>query len=128
MDLHVRYWDYTACEVRTSYWTSEFLGKASADDVLSKYDACASHLNKSKILHISFDGPSVNPAFLDLACKSRKEELLDPQEKKLQIGTLKNCCSQCTKIFGESLSHKADYERITSATSSDYPLNFCLHH
>ena len=46
MDLYVLYWDDTVRQVRTSYWTSEFLGKASADDVLSKYDACVSQLDE----------------------------------------------------------------------------------
>ena len=33
MDLHVRYWDETASEIRTSDWISEFLGKAMVNDV-----------------------------------------------------------------------------------------------
>ena len=86
MDLHVRYWDDTACEFRTSHWTSEFLGKASVDDVLFMYDAFVSQLDKSKILQISSDGFNVNVAFLGLAQESRKEELLDPL---INIGT---CC------------------------------------
>lgn len=32
------------------------------------------------------------------------------------------------KIFDESPSCRADNKQITSATSSDYPLNFCLYH
>ena len=56
MDLHVRYWDDIAREVRRSFWTSEFLGKESADDALSKYDACVRELDKIKILQISSNG------------------------------------------------------------------------
>lgn len=41
MDLHVRDWDDTACEV-LSYWTSKFLGKALVNDVPSTYDLCKS--------------------------------------------------------------------------------------
>ena len=142
IDLHVRYWDDTACEVRTSYWNSEFLEKASAVDVPSKYDACVSQLDKSKILQIFSDGPNVNLAFLDLVHESRKRELLDPL---LNIGTcsrhtlhrsfqtggkatywnIKKLLSSMYKIFDESPSRSANYERITSATSSDYPLKFC---
>ena len=84
MDLHVRYWDDTACEVRTSYWTSKFLGKALVNDVPSTYDLCVSQLNKYKILQIFSDGPSLNLAFLDLAYERRKKELFDPL---LNIGT-----------------------------------------
>ena len=78
MNLHVRYWDDRVCEVRTSYWTFEFLGKASEDDMLSEYDACVSQLNKSKILHIPSDDPNVNLAFLDLVHESKKGESLEP--------------------------------------------------
>ena len=31
------------------------------------------------------------------------------------------------KIFDESPSRRANYEQITSASSSDYPLKFCSH-
>ena len=30
MDLHVRFWNDTHNEVKTSYWNSEFLGKAKS--------------------------------------------------------------------------------------------------
>ena len=33
MDLHVCFWDKEKCCVRTCYYNSEFLGKASAEDL-----------------------------------------------------------------------------------------------
>ena len=49
MDLQVHFWDDTGNKVKTSYWNSEFLGKASAD-VFSKFNDCLSSLDRSKIL------------------------------------------------------------------------------
>lgn len=127
MNLHVRYWDDTACEVRTSYWTFEFLGKASEDDMLSEYDACVSQLNKSKILHIPSHDPNVNLAFLDLVHESKKGELLEPliniracsmhtlhcsfqSEEKATDYNIKILLFYMNKIFDESPSRMADYE------------------
>ena len=68
---------WTIQHVKSEHLSSEFLGKTWADDVFSKYDACLSQLDKSKILQISSDGPNVKLAFLDLVHEYRKEELLD---------------------------------------------------
>ena len=38
MDLHFRFWDDADNEVKTSYWNSELLGKASADNGFSKFN------------------------------------------------------------------------------------------
>ena len=53
MDLHVRFWDDTDNEVKTSYWNAEFKGKASADDFFRKFNDCLSSLDRSKILQVS---------------------------------------------------------------------------
>ena len=50
MDLHVCYWDDVAYKVTTSYWRTEYLGKASADDLHAKYNECISLLGKRKFL------------------------------------------------------------------------------
>ena len=49
--------------VKTCYWTSEFLGKASGQDVLLNHSQAISSLDKNKILQRSTDGPNVNLAF-----------------------------------------------------------------
>ena len=143
MDLHVRFWDDTDNEVKTSYWNSEFLGKASADDVFSKFNDCLSSLNRSKILQVSSNGPNVNLAFLNLVHENRKDDLLDPL---IDIGTcslhtlhrffqtgekatdwnIKKLLSSMNKIFDESPC-RPDYERLTAATHTEYPLKFCAH-
>ena len=143
MGLHVRFWDDAYYEVKTSYWNSGFLGKASADDVFSKFNDCLSSLNRSKILQVSSNGPNVNLAFLNLVHENRKDDLLDPL---IDIGTcslhtlhrffqtgekatdwnIKKLLSSLNKIFDES-SRRPDYERLTAATHTEYPLKFCAH-
>ena len=143
MDLHAHFWDDTDNKVKTSYWNSEFLGKASAD-VFSKFNDCLSSLDRSKILEVSSDGPNVNLAFLNLVHENRKDDLLDPlidigtcslhtlhrsfqTEEKATDWNIKKLLSSMNKIFFESPSRRADYERLTAATRTEYPLEFCAH-
>ena len=78
MDLHICFWDKTENPVKTFYWTSEFLGKASAEGVLLNYYQVISSLDENKILQISSDGSNVNLAFLNLLDKNRRHDELDP--------------------------------------------------
>ena len=144
MDLHVCFWDDTDKEVKTSYWNSEFLGKASADEVFSKFNDCLSSLDHNKIIQVSSDGPNVNSAFLNLVHENRKDDLLDPLidigtyslptlHRSFQTGekatdsNIKKLISSVNKIFDESPSRRVDYERLTAATHTEYPLKFCAH-
>ena len=63
MDLHIRFWDKTKYLAKTCYWALDFLGKASAEDVLLNYYKAISSLDKNKILQVSSDGPNVNWLF-----------------------------------------------------------------
>ena len=120
------------------------MGKASAEDVFSKFNDCLSSLDRSKILQVSSDGPNVNLAFLNLVHENRKDDLLDPLidirtcslhtlHRSFQTGekatdwNIKKLLSSMNKIFDESPSRTADYERLTTATSTEYPLEFCAH-
>ena len=144
MDLHVCFWDDTDNEVKTSYWNSEFLGKASADNVFSKFNDCLSSLDRSEIFQVSSDGPNVNLAFLNLVHENRKDDLLDPlidigtcsfhtlhrsfqTEEKATDWNIKKLLSSMNKIFDKSPTRRADYEGLTAATCTEYPLKFCAH-
>ena len=83
MDMLVRFWNDQKNMVDTRYLSSEFLGKAKAVDIFSKFQACSSSLDKNKIIQVSSDGPKVNLAFLDLR-EYRKDEQLNTL---LKIGT-----------------------------------------
>ena len=50
MDIHVQYWGNTANAAFTQYWSSEFLDKASANDVHSKFESCSRDLKGSKLI------------------------------------------------------------------------------
>ena len=54
MDMHVRSWNDSNCQVSTRYLNSEFLGKASAVDVYEKFDAFCSALDKNKVNQVGF--------------------------------------------------------------------------
>ena len=76
MDIHIRFWDPTENIVKTRYWTSEFLGKASANDLSEKFCNGIAKLDQSKLIQISSDGPNVNLAFLKIIKEKRIEEEL----------------------------------------------------
>ena len=145
MDLHVRYWEDAKNIVVTRYLDSSFMGKSSAQDVYTHFKSCAKSLEDAKYLQISSDGPNVNLAFLEILKDSRTES--DCDKKLINIGTcglhtmhnafkhcekastwdVKKLLSAMYKIFHESPSCRADYEKLTSALPTDYPLKFSSH-
>ena len=54
MDMHVRFWNDSNCQVSTRHLNGEFLRKASAVDVYEKFDACCSALDKNKVIQVGF--------------------------------------------------------------------------
>ncbi|XP_063744625.1 uncharacterized protein LOC134867752 isoform X3 [Eleginops maclovinus] len=64
LDLHVRYWDDG--QVQSRYLGSQFMGHATANDLLKEIKECAGHLDLSKLISISMDGPNVNFKFFEL--------------------------------------------------------------
>ena len=63
LDVLVRYWDVRLNKVNTRYVKSEFMGKAAANDVLAKFEAASSELDRTKFIQVSSDGPNVNLKF-----------------------------------------------------------------
>ena len=85
----------------------------------------------------------MNLAFLNLVHENRKDDLLDPLidirtcslhtlHRSFQTGekatdwNIKKLLSSMNKIFDES-PRRPDYERLTAATHTEYPLKFCAH-
>ena len=109
---------------------------------LPSFRQAGSELDRTKFIQVLSDGPNVNLKFLELLCEKRQDEDL---KKLILIGTcglytvsrafqnaeqstdwnVKKILMAMHKIFEESPSHRADYERITQATENDYPLHFC---
>ena len=120
------------------------MGKAAATDVLKTFKESVNGLDENKLLQVSMDGPNVNISFLS----SLNEDRMDRELSHLvAIGTcglhvlhnsfkhgekatgwnVKKLLSSMFKIFHESPSRRADYEVLTEAQNSDYPLQFCGH-
>ena len=76
MDLHIRFWDSNKDVVATRYYSSEFLGKSSANDICSHCEQCLGPLEKEKLLQVSSDGPNVNLLFLKVLTEKCKNEEL----------------------------------------------------
>ena len=124
------------------YLDNYFMGKLSAKDVFENFDSSIQTIDKTKLLQFFSDGPNVKLAFLELLKESRREdelnELLDigtwgfhvvhnafQHGKKASNWNVKKHLSAMGKIFPESPSRRADFEKLISSTKSDFPLPFC---
>ena len=58
MDYHIRVWEHR--EVKTRYYGSDFLGHATADDMVASFEGCTAVLPLKNMLQLSMDGPNVN--------------------------------------------------------------------
>ena len=142
MDMHVYYWDNDHNYVATHYYYSEFMDKASVKDVFESFSACLSGISEGKLFPVFSDGPNVNLSFLELLEEDRNEKELSQLAHIRTCGlhTLKNSMKHSKKesgwnvkkllislhrILDKSPSTRADYEALTQAISSDYPLQFC---
>ncbi|XP_047143255.1 uncharacterized protein LOC124817348 [Hydra vulgaris] len=142
MDLHVRYWNEESITVCTRYYTSEFMRKAAAPDILNMFKSCMTGLNAEKMFQVSMDGPNVNKLFLEMLNKERHNNELSTLidigtcglhtiNGSLQTGakatdwSLRKLMSSMYQKFHESPSRLSDYKRIAEATSSDFPYMFC---
>lgn len=52
MDMHIRYWNQISSSVSTRYYNSVFLTKASAADILEKFESCSKDLNANKMIQV----------------------------------------------------------------------------
>ncbi len=86
MDVIVRYWDSDTGQVSVRYLGSEFLGHATAADLLTHFKDGIRQLDPKQLLQVSMDGPSVNWKFYtDLARERKTQELTE----LLNIGSWK---------------------------------------
>ena len=63
MDFIIRYWNNDQKQVVDQYYTSKFIGHATADDLLRNFKDATESLSKEKLMQISMDGPNVNKKF-----------------------------------------------------------------
>ena len=64
----------------TRYFGSQFLGHATADDLVTNFVEAIKDLNSRQLTQISMDGPSVNWSFID---KIKDKLVRDPGDPVL---------------------------------------------
>ncbi|XP_040917268.1 uncharacterized protein LOC121197645 [Toxotes jaculatrix] len=139
LDLHVRYWD--GGQVQSRYLGSQFLGHATANDLLKEVKECAGNLDLSKLLSFSMDGPNVNLKFFDLFQAEYAD--LYGGSRLISVGscglhTLHNAFKSGFSawnldkllrafhtIFNNVPARREDYIKTTKSTR--FPLAFCGH-
>ena len=76
MDFIIRYWDGNTNKVAVRYLGSEYLGHATAVDILPHFKQWISRLDPKRLLQVSMDGPNVNwKSYTDLTKERNSEEL-----------------------------------------------------
>ena len=83
MVLMVRYWCSSENMVKVRYLDSTFLGHAKENDLLVHFNKMCSKLDRSKIFHISLDGPNVNHSFMRSLKRDWENQMM---HKLLDIG------------------------------------------
>jgi hypothetical protein len=142
MDFAIRFWDSQNQLIVNRYLGSQFLGHATAIDLLKHFQSGTSKLNTKKITQISMDGPNVNLKFHRDFVSERNA--LEPEIPSIiEIGScglhvvlgafgtifestgwkLDSILKSLYYLFNESPARKADYTEITK--SKTFPLQFC---
>lgn len=140
LDIHMRYWQGT--KVATRYYTSVFMGHASAADLVEHIDTAIVELSKNRIVQLGMDGPNVNwKVFEDL----QKHLQDDTGKQMLSVGSCglhtihgayrdgikaskwdTECfLGSCFYLFKDTPARREDFTRLTS--SSTFPLKFVPH-
>jgi hypothetical protein len=142
LDVQVRFWDEDKNLTVTRYLGSQFLGHCTAKDLLNRLKEATKHLDTSKILQVSMDGPNVNHKFYRDYVADRKvaepdsPDLLDLGSCGLHVihGAFKTGATvtgwkidsllrSLWYLFSDSPARRADY---TASTGSEiFPLQFC---
>ncbi|XP_059169593.1 uncharacterized protein LOC131951256 [Physella acuta] len=140
MDFHIRVWDSNL--VKTRYFTSRFLGHATALDMMSAFEDATSSLNRGNLLQLSMDGPNVNWSFHDKLNVSMQN---DQGVELLNVGScvlhkvhgaakaameatswnLDKFLKSLHKLFEDTPARREDFTKATG--SSIFPLRFCKH-
>ena len=84
MDIHIRFFDDGRNAVHTRYFTSAFLGYATAANMVDVFVEKCGTMNLSNMIQLSMDGPNVNWSFYQ---KLMAEEYNDRSRKLIDIGS-----------------------------------------
>ena len=131
MDFHVRIWNHDKGETR--YYGSEFLGHASAEDMLEEFHSCKENLTFRNLIQLSMDGPSVNWKFYKMVEDELKNDynynLLNTGSCGIHIvhGAFQDGCkaagwtvqqtlSSLYWLFKDSPARRDDYSKVTGSS------------
>ncbi|KAG8179991.1 hypothetical protein JTE90_007959 [Oedothorax gibbosus] len=139
LDCHVRIWDVN--KVTTRYFSSDFLGHATADLLFSKIKEKCLTLGAGNLLQLSMDGPNVNLKVHEMMMKEMKDEF---NTTLLNVGTcglhimhnafrdgcsafpeVENAASAAYWHFKDSPARREDYASLN--LDAKFPLKFCKH-
>ena len=140
MDMIVRFWDSKNKSVAERYFNSEFVGHATAADMLTHFRNGMVLHNPSSLVQISLYGPNVNWKFYHNLFQERKGEefpdlliigscslhVVDASfEKGAKISgwNLGNTLCSLWQIFHDTLARREDFIQITG--SDLFPIQFC---
>lgn len=142
MDLIVRFFDINTHKVVSRYWNSVFLGRATAQDLLQKFNHGLQPLQRKNLLQVSMDGPNVNLSFLRKLEVEMETE--NPDGKKLlNLGVcglhvingavktglmtvnweLNSFLRNMYYLFKDSPARRAQFTAVTGSTV--FPLKYC---
>ena len=142
MDFIIRYWNGNTNKVAVRYLGSEFLGHATAVDLLTHFKQGISQLDPKRLLQVSMDVPNVNWKFYTDLTKERNSEEL-PQ--LLNIGScglhivhgglqkgvnesgwkLGHLMRSFWQLFHDTPAWREDFVKLTVSTV--FPLKFYPH-
>lgn len=140
MDIHLRFWDNNA--VVTRYFTSEFMGHATAEDMVEVFHKLTEGLNYKGLVQLSMDGPNVNFKFQDLI---QTEFERDVNTMLLNVGScglhilhgafkkgadalnwnVDQFLSNAYWLLKDSPARREDYAKAVGQISPLMPLKFC---
>ena len=140
MDVHVRSW--FGDQVATRYCGSQFMGHATADDMMEHFHQATTQLNMRQLWQLSMDGPNVNWKFHEMLQQEMKVDhdmtLLNIGSCGLHVihGAFKDGCVACEWnlkhifssmyiLFNETPARREDYVKATG--SNVFPVKFCYH-
>ena len=125
MDFHVHYLGNSTNQVTAHYYTSAFLGKASAGNLYGHIQNFCSTAHLKKVLQISSDGQNMNLKFLSTIHEKLGEDelheliyletfglhILHNSMKHGELTRTLNLKGLISKVFHENPSRRADQSR-----------------
>ncbi|XP_056262502.1 uncharacterized protein LOC130188267 isoform X3 [Pseudoliparis swirei] len=139
LDLHVRYWIND--HVQSRFFGAQFMGHATAQDLLQHFKECVQQLDLRNMISISMDGPNVNWKFLSMLQQEHAEAFGSAQlivvgscglhtlhnafKCGFSVWQLEKVLRAIHTLFHNSPARREDFCTLTK--TSVFPLSFCGH-